>query len=77
MLMRVKHLICFCRRNFQVEAILRLSEFKKEVAHNTTYFDWKSLEDAALKRQFRSLSHAGVAILSPEEVKRVPIINKF
>ncbi|KAI0233269.1 Angiotensin-converting enzyme [Lamellibrachia satsuma] len=58
-----------------VEAILRLSEFKKEVAHNTTYFDWKSLEDAALKRQFRSLSHAGVAILSPEEVKRVDTLR--
>ena len=55
----------------QVEAGLRLSEFQKAVAYNTTYFDWKSLKDDGLKRQFLFLSKAGLAILSADEVEKV------
>ena len=48
-----------------------MSLFDKEVAENTTLFDWENFEDLDVKRQFSKLSTIGTAKLSEDKIERV------
>ena len=48
-----------------------MSLFDKEIAENTTLFDWENFEDLDVKRQFSKLSTIGTAKLSEDKIERV------
>ena len=56
---------------FQTEENVEMSLFDKEVAENTTLFDWENFEDLDVKRQFSKLSTIGTAKLSEDKIERV------
>ena len=52
---------------------MKVSLFDKEVAENTTLFDWENFDDLDVKRQFSKLSTIGTAKLSEDKIERVSI----